>query len=102
MIRFLPSALLAGASLALCCLSTSAHAKPVSVADCLRAAAAASDGQLLAQALPATSGSAASAGAAADAQGPALLSQAAQPESLPACTYDPPRPAVRQTIRGLW
>ena len=54
--------------------------------------------QLMAQALPAGNGP-----AVADRTGGArLIAQASAPETLPACTYDPPRPPAPQIIRGLW
>ena len=108
-------------------LPTASQAGPaVNVADCLRpgravASAASpvllppagSGSQLLAQALPAASPQAPVAGPVASGSAPGsgaaqLLAQtpapapAAGPETLPACTYDPPRPAAPQIIRGLW
>ena len=99
-------------------LPSTAQANPATnVADCLRpsaqVAAAASpvfvppgsgSSQLLAQALPASSGP--------RMRAPGLsrqplnsnpqLAQATAPQSLPACTYDPPLPSTSPVIRGLW
>jgi hypothetical protein len=78
------------------------------VPDCLRPSAAVSAAaspvlippggsapQLLAQARPAD-------GSSGNRGSSELVAQATEPESLPACTYDPPLPPAPQKIRGLW
>ena len=94
-----------------------AQANPsAAIADCLRPPATVSASassvllpqggastQLLAQALPSSTATRTSA-PAGDRQSRSSnpqLAQAAAPESLPACTYDPPMPAT-PVIRGLW
>jgi hypothetical protein len=95
-----------------------AQANPATtVADCLRPSASVSAAsspvlvppgavhpQLLAQALPSSTGVRVRTPASAQ---PSLdsnprLAQAAVPESLPACTYDPPLAPASPVIRGLW
>lgn len=118
----LPSrlAILAAAGV-LASLPGAAQASPATtVADCLRpsqdvtAAATppvllppgAAAPQLLAQALPGSRPASLNANNSTSnsrSTNPQLAQAIAQaPESLPACTYDPPLPEPPQVIRGLW
>lgn len=93
-------------------LSGTAQAGPTAtVADCLRPPQAvsgapvlvppgASKPQLLAQALPSSGAVAGRTSQRRDSS--PQLAQATSPESLPACTYDPPLPPTPTIIRGLW
>lgn len=95
-----------------------AQAKPAtSVPDCLRPSATvsatassvlkpslAAPSQLLAQALPTATATRPDAPTSPrkSLNSNPQLAQAAAPESLPACTYDPPLAPASPVIRGLW
>lgn len=101
------------------CLPGVAQAGPsATLADCLRPPQALSTAsssvlippgsgapQLLAQALPAAGTNPSSTPERSSRprdNNPQLAQAVVGPESLPACTYDPPLPPAPQIIRGLW